>query len=1302
MFNSKMRAQGSIEYLVAVSFVVVISLAVVTVLANQSLVGETISSSTNKLTVLSWDIGLSDSIADSAGKLFLVLQNNTSEGASVTKITVDNTEFDYSDIVSLGNKKSFLADGVAACSDKSRVYNIKINYTSADSVPHIEYLGDVRVSCTDSATGAGDFAQQISSIILQLKAKYYELDSDFSGGTFTSTKLAGSNSGITLDGNVLAIHPTNLVAYWQLNGSTADSSSSGINGTWSGGASYADGIFNRQGANFNGSRYISSATINLPTGASPRTVAAWFKANSLGSAGLVTYGAYVDHQEFGLQLQNSHLFFWGHGDDYEASTTTLRTGAWYHAAATFDGTTVLLYLNGRLEGTYTPSLNTVASTLRIGSGSAQEGDYFNGLIADAAIWNAALSAEDINSLYTQTGAEYVSQVFDANSSASFVSLKFNSSAAGGQNFGSEINPLLETSFSSGLVALWHFNNSAADASANLNDATMQGGSYDTGLWGTNAASLNGSSDYIEVPNNVMNNVSAGTISAWVNLNDVSEETIFSREHYGVDSMAIFAVGVGCVGSASGKICFHSINNQGEVLSSSAISANGWHNVVVAFDTSSASIYIDGALDSTASGNFSITDDAGGVPLIGAWASYGRYFNGKIDEFAVWNRKLSADEVKSLFDKGASTLGVKYKSCSNATTCAGDYSSTTTAADTNIDISGLTHNRYFQFAVDPSLVLFADQIIPAGCNGTPNSTSCATNYGQSNDLCSANSYHNGLCQWVDGSCADTNCSGSSSACTASFGCASTWVGDQTCVGTLTTSNQTDSSACTLIGGSWSQNESFCAGTASDCSTFGSTASCNNQSGCSASTSDCSGLDESSCNSHNSDCTASYSGGTYSCSGMDEGTCGSTSGCWGEYGSYSCSGMDESSCNNNSGAGCSPSYSGGGSGSCEILDESSCNANNQYGCQTNYSNSSGYCGGMDQGTCSSLGFAGCSWDGGSSPSCSGTVNDCSVRNDGSSSYCTDGHPECSWVSAVCSGNSGCESYGGEADCTADPNMYGSCSWSTPGMISGACANNTTDCHTWDSDSMSCGNAGCGYDSGSIGMGCSGNYSYNSYSGCSGSYTINPTYSGCSGSYGSYYTGCGGTYTVSNYFTGCSGNYFMGCSGNSTACISVWDSASCNALSGCGWSTGSYYCSGSTMLGCTDLATGKCVGSSPSCSGQDQAGCTAYSGEGCTWIGCSDYSSWNNDCAYTDSRNCTDSRCAGNQSACTAALGCNSTWTQGCVNSGETGLSCGNESAQQTCTGDSALSGCSWSAAGSVLGHLFPTASPILRDLNLTYIN
>lgn len=161
---------------------------------------------------------------------------------------------------------------------------------------------------------------------------------------------------------------------------------------------------------FNGSStglYLSSFTTN----ASPVTMALWVKLTTTGGS-----GGLVAMQISGNQLVCHYLAYsrglnvWyctsrNGGSENNALSTTAATTNWTHVAAVYaSSTSRKIFVNGVEEGSNTtsvaPALNRMSLAFRTDGAvpSLSGGAYFDGLLAHAAIWAAALSAAQIASL----------------------------------------------------------------------------------------------------------------------------------------------------------------------------------------------------------------------------------------------------------------------------------------------------------------------------------------------------------------------------------------------------------------------------------------------------------------------------------------------------------------------------------------------------------------------------------------------------------------------------------------------------------------------------------------------------------------------------------------------------------------------------------------------------------------------------------------------------------------------------------------------------------------------------------------
>jgi len=143
------------------------------------------------------------------------------------------------------------------------------------------------------------------------------------------------------------------------------------------------------------------------------TVAAWVKATTATTnyPSFVSYGIdTTPYESYILQAQNINgakpvdfYFLTGTGTSHQLyGTTLLQVGTQYFLAATYDGTTISLYVNGQLDksgaasGTlYYPS----GGGLGLGRKFSTTSSAFSGTEAAASIYNSALTAAQVLALY---------------------------------------------------------------------------------------------------------------------------------------------------------------------------------------------------------------------------------------------------------------------------------------------------------------------------------------------------------------------------------------------------------------------------------------------------------------------------------------------------------------------------------------------------------------------------------------------------------------------------------------------------------------------------------------------------------------------------------------------------------------------------------------------------------------------------------------------------------------------------------------------------------------------------------------
>lgn len=90
------------------------------------------------------------------------------------------------------------------------------------------------------------------------------------------------------------------------------------------------------------------------------------------------------------------------------------------------------------------------------------------------------------------------------------------------------------------------------------------------------------------------------------------------------------------------------------VSPAGLAANTWHHVTGTYDGTTLRLYLNGVLVASQASSGSIGNATAPTFGIGTYdhGSYGSWYYGGLDEVAIWNRELTADEISSLYDAAA--------------------------------------------------------------------------------------------------------------------------------------------------------------------------------------------------------------------------------------------------------------------------------------------------------------------------------------------------------------------------------------------------------------------------------------------------------------------------------------------------------------------------------------------------------------------------------------------------------------------------------------------------------------------------
>ncbi|MEN9622185.1 MAG: hypothetical protein RLZZ67_619 [Candidatus Parcubacteria bacterium] len=443
-----------------------------------------------------------------------------------------------------------------------------------------------------------------------------------------------------------------LVGWWRLDEGTStvahDFSGLGNGGVLVGSPTWVAG--KKGGAlQFSGSSQSvnSIPTNSFPTGTNPVSMFAWIKTTSTVRESALSYGNSATGQAATLnvnQIATNGRFMVDFYNSYADSGVVVNDGRWHHVGFSTVGntTTVTMYVDGvAYAGTLSGAAPNIAAGTNAQIGrwiTAGAGDtggyYFNGSVDDPRVYNRVVSAAEVQALYTQNQTT--------------VNASQNNKSTGG------------------LIGLWSFDgkdmdwrsNKALDKSGNGNDGLLTNLPTTTaptrGKVGQ-ALSFDADSKCITSTNNTgLTGDVIVTVSAWI---------------YPTNNTNAFQMIAGQAAADVAKQCINLILRTGRLsldfcsggyTQSATLATNRWYHVAAVKTqgllTTTTKLYVDG-VDVTSGG--SVLDGGDGTPnvtnsvvTIGRFAPGAQHgFRGTIDDVRVYNRGLSAADVKQLYLQG---------------------------------------------------------------------------------------------------------------------------------------------------------------------------------------------------------------------------------------------------------------------------------------------------------------------------------------------------------------------------------------------------------------------------------------------------------------------------------------------------------------------------------------------------------------------------------------------------------------------------------------------------------------------------
>ncbi|MEI6850106.1 MAG: LamG domain-containing protein, partial [archaeon] len=527
-------------------------------------------------------------------------------------------------------------------------------------------------------------------------------------GTGVAFPNGQAETPINMTGNVLLYHMD------ESSGNIIDSSGNGNNGAVSGAVTY--GLDAKMGSSIgisDGTSYIVAGS-NPFSGVGSGTISMWIKPSE--NLGMTAQGL-LDTDPCGwnaLRIYGSGsggLDFELGGNGQSVVSISDWTNQWHLVTLSFGGGTISLYLDGTLAGQ--TSGNPSLQSFTFGSYNTCDTHSFNGQMDELAIWNRILSSQEIQTIYnSQSGnyGYYESKIIST-SSSHFNNISWNSLSPVSKLPDNQVsNSVFDMT---GNVALYHMDESGGniiDTSNNGNHGSVSGNMIygQTGVVG-NAIQFDGTG-YFTIPQiNSIFEDNPRTVSMWVNAGPSCDW----NSNGNAGNCVVYSASTGnwhenfqvYFGWYGTNVIY--LQHQYED-SKSAVIPNlfdqKWHQLSITYDNTQSliSIYWDG-VDVTDYGFGNHASFSGTPSNIylgsnqGISSNSGIDFIGSMDEFAIWNRALSAGEVAKLYALGGAgaNLNLSVRSCARSD-CSDSNFTNLGVVNSPQDLVNISNNSYFQY------------------------------------------------------------------------------------------------------------------------------------------------------------------------------------------------------------------------------------------------------------------------------------------------------------------------------------------------------------------------------------------------------------------------------------------------------------------------------------------------------------------------------------------------------------------------------------------------------------------------------
>jgi hypothetical protein len=509
--------------------------------------------------------------------------------------------------------------------------------------------------------------------------------------------------------------PAGVVAFWRGEGDATDLIG-GYSGTFTAGSTPTPPSIIRWGKVGSAFAFDGTTCVQIPDapGLQPPqiTLEAWVFPTVLSTSGQTVIGrgssSSASDETWLLGVLDGIPQFVSHSSSVLAGPTAIALNAWTHLAATFDGATKVLYVNGTQVNSQGGLGALPYAAVPVGIGATWQdnapAELFTGFIDEVSLYDRALTCDEVFDIYNAdiAGKNVTAPYFTTSSpllavkgtgytqqlttvlgtapvtfalSAGALPPGMTLSPAGAVSgvpgapgvfdvtvtatdaSGNATEQLYVLTVASpvpappGMVGWWKAEGNALD-SAGTNNGVLQGGAgYAAGEVGQ-AFSLDGSTGCVQIPDAPALRPAALTLEAWVKFSSISGIQIVFAKPVGTGASDSYALWLNS-GILKGQVSGATAAGP-ELLAPAALIAGTWYHVAYTADDSAGqqALYVNGI--QVAIGAITAGPGYDTQPLfLGRDNEDGpTYFlQGLIDEATLYNRALAPAEIASIYNAG---------------------------------------------------------------------------------------------------------------------------------------------------------------------------------------------------------------------------------------------------------------------------------------------------------------------------------------------------------------------------------------------------------------------------------------------------------------------------------------------------------------------------------------------------------------------------------------------------------------------------------------------------------------------------